>query len=877
MLPRVDHVENRWEPRGDQVGTRRVWFPPGPHVVPTWSPRGTHAQVTHSPQPCHSVLQLAASRHHIAMAPKRPAPGDAGADEKKSRSQPAPATQIVSNEQENTVVPVETPVGAQRQADTASIAAGIGAGADAGTLAVPRQPIVIRFPDCEAAAKALGGEQLRVLMEAVADEVGHLLHSCFNAENLPTILSQFAGIDAPAAHPPLDMPSGPTGSMKLTSYKDAWCDDKAARALGETGMYEAAANIMWFHAFRPGANPISGDPPTWATVVEIKDKEMVAAARAQVSVRGDVPRIVFPIIVPALVDSTSAARQATSRSCSKAERRFLKVLSCEAYVWSWYLAMWEALTAKDTTMVAALWQCGLTVTVHVRVNLTRAQQALWSIECSETNKAKERVCSDSFPAFSTKALFVLDGIPDPKAMKHLIEENVTFNGSKANKSMVAAILLFRDAFNADSLALLRAMENRHGKDMLTSGYVKLARIVQLCSEHAKAIGAVASLESTSDVVLYMLEYLDFALRVGMLTPDKMTVTSLDKTRDTVPGVLPVVFGRRFLAAHLATLVEDMRTVPTAVSAVRDLDIVLNHCSNYTMYEKAFGGHSASGAAEHVDATDVAESGNAGQPRSEDTGIIADCAVEAFKTCHGIKTKVGLCCTDFMFDLLAGTHDAIIKSALQNTGKDTPWGALEIPPWQELHRVLSLQRSVVAADDGAAPVASTRVLRRYASASERGDGTEGNAAGDDATHLRERADAWKQANGVRKKFVSIAVAKTASAESLQEQFQGCGSAYHAQGKAGTAHRVFLFSADLLGERQTKPWSTMTDMPTTGHTTNLITFLLKQTGPFDVLVFADGRNRASRLEIERQTAKMRHTSELFVIYKPTGRSAERGAPY
>ena len=64
--------------------------------------------------------------------------------------------------------------------------------------------------------------------------------------------------------------------------------------------------------------------------------------------------------------------------------------------------------------------------------------------------------------------------------------------------------------------------------------------------------------------------------------------------------------------------------------------------------------------------------------------------------------------------------------------------------------------------------------------------------------------------------------------------------------------------------------MTDMP--AHAMNLVKFMLKQTGPFDVLVFADGRNRASRLEIERETSKMRHASEFFVIFKPTARSVE-----
>jgi hypothetical protein len=536
--------------------------------------------------------------------------------------------------------------------------------------------------------------------------------------------------------------------------------------------------------------------------------------------------------------------------------------------------MYDALIAKDTNMVAALWQCCLTATVHVRVNLTRPQQALWSIECSETNKTKDRVCSDSFPAFSSKALVVLECVTDKEALKYLLDGNVTFNGSKANKSMVAAILLFRDAFNPASLALLRAMERRHGKDMLTSGYVKLARIVQLCSEHAKAIGAIAALQSTSDVVLFILEYLDFALRVNMLTPDKMTVNNLDKTRENVPGLLPIVFGRRFLLAHLDTLVEDMRMVPTAAAVVRDLECVLHNCASYVRYEKAFGGHIDSGSAVH-DANDGAESGNAGQPRSEETGILGDCSVETFKTSNCITTKVGALCCDFVFDLLAGAHDAIIKTAVQNTGKDTPWGALEILPWQELHRLLSLQRSVVAADDGAPPVASSRVLRRYASATERGDGTEGNAAADDATVRRERAEAWKSAQAVRRKYVSISVAKAQSVETLQEQFLQCGSAYHAQGRPGTAHRAFLFSADLNGERSTKPWSTMTDM--TPSSSNIMKFMMKQVGPFDVLVFADGRLRSSRLEIETITEKMRHASEFWVVYKSSARSAERCAPH
>ncbi len=139
----------------------------------------------------------------------------------------------------------------------------------------------------------------------------------------------------------------------MTSFKDPWCDDKARRALEETGMYEAGVNLMWLQPFCK-ANTISGDPPTWSTVVEIRDKEMIAAASAHVSVRAEVPCIVFPITVPAIVDRTSAAKQPAVSPGSTAGHRFLRVLSFEAYVWAFYLAMYDALTAKDTNMVAAL-------------------------------------------------------------------------------------------------------------------------------------------------------------------------------------------------------------------------------------------------------------------------------------------------------------------------------------------------------------------------------------------------------------------------------------------------------------------------------------------------------------------------------------------
>ena len=109
------------------------------------------------------------------MAPKRDA-----------EPLPAKKSKVVVENVENVSVPVSKPVGAERQAEAASLAASSGPS----TFLAPTQDrAIIRFPEGEAAAKAFGGEQLRVLMEVVADNVCHSLGIYIRKKDLPTWFS----------------------------------------------------------------------------------------------------------------------------------------------------------------------------------------------------------------------------------------------------------------------------------------------------------------------------------------------------------------------------------------------------------------------------------------------------------------------------------------------------------------------------------------------------------------------------------------------------------------------------------------------------------------------------------------------------------------
>ena len=65
------------------------------------------------------------------------------------------------------------------------------------------------------------------------------------------------------------------------------------------------------------------------------------------------------------------------------------------------------------------------------------------------------------------------------------------------------------------------------------------------------------------------------------------------------------------------------------------------------------------------------------------------------------------------------------------------------------------------------------------------------------------------------------------------------AHRFAGKVGESHRVFVLSADTFGREGDEPWSQLSDVPEP-ELDAAMKFMKGQAGPFDVLLFFDGRN-------------------------------------
>jgi hypothetical protein len=196
--------------------------------------------------------------------------------------------------------------------------------------------------------------------------------------------------------------------------------------------------------------------------------------------------------------------------------------------------MHDAMSRNDLASIAALWQCGLTISTQVRVGLSDEGLSIWSLQSSEARKTPERLHSDTFPAFALKALLVGETCSDAKRLKLLNDTGITCNGARMNRSMVATITMFRDCISKQSVAVMHTIALRHGREVLSGGYTKIACIGQLCSEIAKAVG-----EQPADLVLYVLECLEYSLGIGTWKPQDLTVAQLDRCRDGPVGLVCV--------------------------------------------------------------------------------------------------------------------------------------------------------------------------------------------------------------------------------------------------------------------------------------------------------------------------------------------------
>jgi len=659
---------------------------------------------------------------------------------------------------------------------------------------------------------------------------------------------------------PLDIVA-PVADSTMTSYKEPWRADRCSTALRTTGMYEAGGNLFWLDWRRPSGtgSAIAGSPPRWSHLKEIADKWFTRENLVGGS-GGTRMRIVFP--VPLIVHAESLDKvKGTAFPGS------LELLTGHIWVWGWACGLAAAQLTADMTLVTALWEAALTVTLHLRVGMSLAEKAAATIADSELNKARDRLSSDSFLAFARKCWVIFGaaaGGMDASATTAagsksglLKTHGVKYCGTPVGKTMLTAILQLKERFSEQGLYILEDIEYKHGREVLTAAYTKLGRLGTLV--------AGTGLDLTPQQVgEYFLRWLRFALDYEMVSPKDVTNEWMDKQRDGTPGALGTAIGRQQVVALVGTWVDDLRDSPQGHALHTELSKIMPLFANYSTYEAAFPISRPVPQEDSLATSQGAVEGGGTGAAAADEAPEEDAVEVVKRRFHNMASHATI---NFLYDVMAGTHDGAIKEAVRGSSLNgARWMESEkLAPLRDLFRSLTAHRAMVQLSGAGPPPPETRTLQRYKS--DAGD------EADEAELKKERAETWKQVAALRKKYVTISCVRAATIVAYQQAYEKSAVFKLENLKAGEAHRLFLFSADLFVEPSKSPWSSP---PAWGEgAAAAVQFVAQQRGPADVLCFFDGRSRSCRRAMEKLTETCRHQTEIFLIYSPTHRLGRRVA--
>ena len=616
---------------------------------------------------------------------------------------------------------------------------------------------------------------------------------------------------------------GSAGVKGLKSFKESWNPTNCAKALADTGFYEAGGNVTWFNPEVVTQLLPTEDPPlSW--VVEYKGFE------PEIPKGTSKPIIRFPAGLEGVANRVPPLPAADEEFGSLGVE--LTPLAGHSHMYAWYYQAVMAVLDGDLERAMLLYQCALTTTICIRVSTDKQEIAEASTKYIERVRSDFKVVIDNFVTFSDKVMMIIgeDAKPD---LKQLVDKDIRYQGGLINQTMLRTIVQLR-SLQPSSKVLINLIDREFGKDVVSSSYNKLRNLLYGCSTGNK-----------HEVV--NPEYVDWALQCLLVTLRRKEAEPSDFKGDTFtkkgdrPSWIGVSLAQQAILTHLNSVVQGLGSVNKALSDSLLVEVMAKFAS-YMEYDKTFP-------------TDFAGA-------DDDEGV--DPGEEYMASLSEKLPKGGVLLAEILRKVFDGTYD----DPLVEIANDSNPSALlaNTPPDQlgqlgkdlrELMRNLHASEAVVPSSSTSAPKASLRDLVRQASDT-------GDDPGASKASQAEREDLWKRATTHRKKFITVAYAKDKKLHTLSECYQRAGGGVRAfSGVLNEAHRLVVVSADLLCETQKQPWREISD-PGDKDFGDIFKFMSMQRGSADVTAAFDGLSRVARKAMDAAVGELPGAAEVSLTY-------------
>ena len=611
---------------------------------------------------------------------------------------------------------------------------------------------------------------------------------------------------------------------EISSYKQPWVPENCFTSVQKSGLYEAGGSLFWIDP-ELGEYHLPAEDPSWAWVHD------AAVDLFKPYDHNGHLRIRFPIALP-----TCLRRGVRVAKNEYPHGGALVPLSGHAFIYAWYVAAFKALDANDLPRVVQLFECALTVTATMWVDVAEDVLVIESIKGSEIARQASKVLVDSFVTFAEKVWKASPKID----VKYLQSQDVKFNGGLMNTTMAKTVENLKRAYTQGAKDLCANLDRQFGSEILTASYNKVRLMLN-------------AVKSDPENFEWVLDAMTTALRRQEVTPDDFKYDAYQKKSGEANFIQH--------AMTVRTVVQHFDAIATSIRAVDDRlgerlkTEVVDKLKWPSDYDRAFP------IQETEEAKEAAAGGEASGSLGDEVNFLdklveSNCPkglvqfAELFKKVHeGAYSDV----------IAALALEPNVAEILQSLDSDV-LGSLR-DDLKETLKTLHAAESVVSCNNsGLAPQPTLRSLVKRHS-----DG------GDEEASKAERQDVWRRAVTQRKKFVQLGVVKNPrSAASYAECLKKFPQFASFKGVPGQKHRVFSLSADLMSERGKQPWLEAS-APEEKLLEETCNFLTSCRGPVDVVLGWDGCSRGTvRRHLEDTIGAMNCSAEVAVIYKSSWNS-------
>lgn len=615
------------------------------------------------------------------------------------------------------------------------------------------------------------------------------------------------------------------GSSDVAGFKEAWNVDNCWDSLQKNHLYEAGGNVCW--ADPQVGDDESPDDPSWQWVYSYSQTGYVPVSYGE----GTAPRkrIRFPI---SLETYWPGFEKSLTPKCPVG----LKLLCAYGHVWSWYVAVWDALTQGKSEVVRLLYESALTATVCVRTDCRPESLATEYLRYSEKVREDSQVLIINFVTFADKVCEIGMDLAQLQKLK------LRFAGGLMNATMLKTVQNMKAHLTPESRRMIGEIDRRFGRDVLSGSYSKLRLLCSGCQNKSSDV---------SVLVQWCLETMLVMLSRKDCNPNDFTVTQFSRARDGTPSWVSQAIATRVIVQHMQNILDNVAKVDmTLANKIREH--VFDKMSSPKLYDQCFPKRDNDKEVEEEEMK-VDETPEENVDRATPGEIF-------MSELAGILPRAGVLFAEILRKLFDNTYEKAVNAlASENDMAAKIMSGDELQDLtrdlNEMMRAIHVAECVVPSCGGGAgpPRASLRELVRHNSAPE-----------DQESAEAERADVWRRAQTQRKKLVTLGLVKNPKDKtSYAEVFKKASAARGFKGEAGKSHRVFIVSADLMNQCGKEPWL-QASAPDNDMLEAATEFVLSQRDTFDVALAFDGSIKACRRSLEDSIGALPASAEFVMVY-------------